>query len=266
VIVVNYGLCTTWQRSTRARRRLLSSSLRAADAVVCLGESQSQLTREQTGARAVTVPLGTDERFWAPRKGSTGEPRVLAVGKDLARDYRTFAEAVRGIDAPVDVVAHPRNLVGVRLRAHVRTYLDGRAELRELYAAAGCVVLAQQPDGYPYGSEGGGLTALLEAWATARPVVATDRSIIRDYVSEPTAVTVPPGDPAALRAAIERVLRDRELAARLGAAGREQVEREHTTRRFAERLAPLIRASARGDPGAARRDTSVSVSDTETSQ
>jgi glycosyltransferase involved in cell wall biosynthesis len=243
VVVVNYGLCTTWRRSTGARRRLLSASLRSAAAVVCLGESQSALTREQTGAHAVTVPLGTDEAFWSPREPPAGERGVLAVGKDLARDYGTLAEAVRGLGAPVDVVAHPRSLVGVRLPAGVRTHLDGRAELRDLYARAACVVIPQRAEGYPYGSEGGGLTALLEAWAMARPVVATDRSILRDYVSERTGLIVRSGDPAALRAAIERVLGDPELAARLGAAGREQVEREHTTRRFAERLAPILRAA-----------------------
>jgi glycosyltransferase involved in cell wall biosynthesis len=244
VVVVNYGLCTTFARSTGARRRLLTVSLRSAACVVCLGDSQTALTRKQTGARAVTVPLGTDERFWSPRDPLPGERGVLAVGKDLARDYGTFAEAVRGLDAPVDVVAHPRNLAGVRLPPGSRTHLDGRADLRELYARAACVVIAQRPDGYPYGSEGGGLTALLEAWASSRAVVATDRAIVRDYASDETAVVVPPSDPAALRTAIERVLGEPRLASRLGAAGREQVEREHTTRRFAERLAPLLQAAA----------------------
>jgi len=256
VVVVNYGLCTTWARSTRARRHVLSASLRSAQVVVCLGESQARLTREQTGAETAVVPLGIDERFWSPRASAGGEPTVLAVGKDLARDYATLAEALRTLRAPAEIVAHPRNLSGARLPAGVQTYQDGKAELRALYARAGCVVLPQQPDRYPYGSEGGGLTALLEAWAMARPVVATERAIVRDYVEDGrTALLVPPGDPAALRAAIEQVLGDRELGARLGAAGRAQVEREHTTRRFAARLAPLLRAAAE-DAHAGSRATS----------
>src|SRR5581483_1872528 len=157
-----------------------------------------------------TVHLGVDERFWSPRpRPEAAEPYVLAVGKDLARDYATLAD-----------------------------------ELRGLYAGAGCVVLAQRREDYPYGSESGGLTALLEAWACGRPVVATDRAIVRDYSTERTAVLVPAEDASALRAAIEAVLGDPGRAAALGVAARAQVEREHTTRRFAERLAPILRAAA----------------------
>src|SRR5436305_17523 len=98
-----------------------------------------------------------------------------------------------------------------------------RWSLRELSLpfelGAADVALPQRRDGYPYGSEGGGLTALLEAMAMGRPLVATGRAILRDYVADgDNALIVPPEDPAALRAAIERVLGDRALAERLGAA------------------------------------------------
>ena len=185
VVVVNYGLCLTYDRSTRARRRLLSAALRSARTVVCLGDSQSALTAEQTGAGTTTVPLGIDERFWAPREPPPDrEPYVLAVGKDLARDYATLAEALRGIDAPAEFAVYPRNLEGIDLPRNVRAQVVGPEELRDLYAGAACVVLPQRREGYPYGSEGGGLTALLEAWAMGKPVIATDRAIVRDYVTE----------------------------------------------------------------------------------
>ena len=61
VVVVNYGLCTIWERSSRARRELLSASLRSAAAVVCLGEWQRERLEEQTGGRATTALLGIDE-------------------------------------------------------------------------------------------------------------------------------------------------------------------------------------------------------------
>jgi hypothetical protein len=44
-----------------------------------------------------------------------------------------------------------------------------------------------------------------------------------------------------LREGIERVLADPALAGKLGAAGRARVEREHTTRGFAGKLAPVLR-------------------------
>jgi glycosyltransferase involved in cell wall biosynthesis len=187
--------------------------------------------------------LPVDELFYTPAEA--GDSRtVLTVGKDLARDYGAFLEAVGDLAAPVRLAVHPRNLVGLRLPANAEAGLLSSLELREAYAQAACVVLPQRRDGYRYGSEGGGLTALLEAMAMGRPIVASERAILRDYVDDGVeALIVPAEDPAALRTAIDRVLGDRDLAARLGAAARARVERDFGTRRFAANLAPVLRSA-----------------------
>jgi glycosyltransferase involved in cell wall biosynthesis len=244
VIVVNYGLNLVWRRATPRRRALLGRSLRAAARVVSLGSSQRAELADAAGIReerAETLLLPVDEGFFSPQADAEEDGTVLTVGKDLARDYATFLDAVRGIDAPVRLAVYPRNVAGLSMPAHAEVRRLSSLELRDAYACATCVVLPQRRDDYPYGSEGGGLTALLEAMAMGKPVVATERSILRDYVEDGVdALVVPPEDPAALRAAIERVLGDRELAARLGAAARARVERAHTTRGFAARLAPVL--------------------------
>jgi glycosyltransferase involved in cell wall biosynthesis len=77
-----------------------------------------------------------------------------------------------------------------------------------------------------------------------RPLVATDRPILHDYVADgETALLVPPEEPEALAEAIRRVLDDADLSGRLGEAGRARVEAELTTRHFAERIAPILRAA-----------------------
>lgn|GEM_PF-6129883 len=58
-----------------------------------------------------------------------------------------------------------------------------------------------------------------------------------------TALLVLPEEPEVLAEAIHRVLEDAELARRLGEAGRARVEAELTTRHFAERIAPILRAA-----------------------
>ena len=247
VVVVNYGLTTMFSRSSRPRRRLLAASAHAAAAHVALADWQADEFARQTGVprdRFVTIPLGIDERYFAPRVTETQAVHalVLSVGKDEARDYATLTRAVDGLDARVLLAAYPRNVAGVRLPANTTARVVGSPELRDLYARAACVVVPQRRPDYPYGSEGGGLTALLEAMAMAKPVVLTERPVICEYVRDgETALVVPPEDPAALRAAIERVLGDAELAASLGRAARAAVERDYTTRKFAERLAPVLR-------------------------
>jgi glycosyltransferase involved in cell wall biosynthesis len=186
------------------------------------------------------IPVGVDIDWFEPRSAGEGEPYVLTVGKDLARDLHTFAAAVAEVDARVEIVAHPRNLVGVAIpaNARVRSFIS-TAELRDLYAGAACVVVPQRADGYPYGSEGGGLTTICEAMAMAKPIVATERAILHDYLGADELVR--PEDPDALRAAIETVLAD---PGERGERARRRAEQRHSTRHFAEKLAPILRAAA----------------------
>lgn len=248
VVVINFGLNLIWRRASSARRAVLGRSLRSAARIICLGESQRiELTAEArlSPDRVVSMVIPIDDRFFTPSQDAVGDGRtVVTVGKDLARDYGTLLEAVRPLDARVQVVAHDRNLEGLQLPRNVeRPGLLSFVELRDLYARADCIVVPQHADDFPYGSEGGGLTAVLEGMAMAKPVVATDRAILRDYVDDGVeALVVPPDDPAAMRAAIERVLGDPELSRSLGAAGRARVERSNTSRAFGARLAALLRS------------------------
>jgi glycosyltransferase involved in cell wall biosynthesis len=74
------------------------------------------------------------------------------------------------------------------------------------------------------GDRDGMPTALTEALARGLPVVSTDVAGIGELVRNgDTGLLVPPEDPAALADAIELLRRDRELAGRLGQAGRELV-------------------------------------------
>jgi glycosyltransferase involved in cell wall biosynthesis len=246
VLTLNFSLCTRLDRSAAPVRAVIGASVRSAAGVVNFAMSQRQRLIDQTGiepARAHVVPYSIDERFWQPA-GPISDGYVLAIGRDLARDYATFAAALEGLPARAVVVSAKRNLEGIRLPPNVEARFDlPAAEVRSLYAGARCVVLPTRPETYRFGSEGSGMTSLLEAMAVGRPTVVTERSDLADYVVPgETALTVPPEDPAALRGAVERILGDDELAASLGREGRRLVEERHTTRRFAEHLAEIISA------------------------
>jgi glycosyltransferase involved in cell wall biosynthesis len=99
-------------------------------------------------------------------------------------------------------------------------HLGFRKDIDKLFAASRIVVL---PSYY-----GEGLPkVLVEAAACGRAVVTTDHPGCRDAI-EPghTGMLVPPGDAAALAAAIQQLLGDSKLRQSMGNAGRRLAERE----------------------------------------
>jgi glycosyltransferase involved in cell wall biosynthesis len=89
-------------------------------------------------------------------------------------------------------------------------------ELASLYARAAVVACPSHREGFG--------VACAEAMAHARAVVASDVGGLRDLVVDgETGLLVPPRDVDALRAALGRLLADRELRRRLGAAARERI-------------------------------------------
>jgi glycosyltransferase involved in cell wall biosynthesis len=81
---------------------------------------------------------------------------------------------------------------------------------------------------------------LFEYMAAGRPIVSSDlpsiREILRDNVN---ALLVAPGDPMALASAIDRLLRDPALAARLARTALDEVP-SYSWQRRAERLETLF--------------------------
>jgi glycosyltransferase involved in cell wall biosynthesis len=263
IVVFDFALATVLDRSGAIRRGLLSASIRSAEAIVSLSDDQRDrlLARVRMDSKRVYVcHLGIDHEFLRPAAPGAGDDGyVLAVGKDLARDYETLARAVDGLDARVVVVTEERNVHGISLPPNVEVSrgLDYR-ELRELYARARCVALPVRRSDFPFGTESSGLTALLEAMAMAKPVVLSDRRIFTEYVrADESALLVPPEDPTALRGALVRLLSDDVLAQRLGSTGRALVKERFTMDHFASGLSsvladlatrPVVRRSPRPTP------------------
>jgi glycosyltransferase involved in cell wall biosynthesis len=96
-------------------------------------------------------------------------------------------------------------------------FVDAR-RLAELYRECACFVLPSlRGEGLP--------NVLLEAMAHRRPVVATRVAGSQDLVEHETSgLLTPPGRADALRAALDRLAADPELAVRLATAGRAVAE------------------------------------------
>jgi glycosyltransferase involved in cell wall biosynthesis len=85
-------------------------------------------------------------------------------------------------------------------------------------------------------------TVFMEAMATGRPVVSCAISGVPELVRDgETGLIVPPDDPPALADALARLATETGLGARLGAAARALVERQHDQRSNARRVAAWLR-------------------------
>lgn len=98
--------------------------------------------------------------------------------------------------------------------------------------------------------------AFLDAMACALPCVGTRVGAVPEIIEEGrTGLIVPPADPAALAAALDRLLDRPEEARAMGARGRERVRERFTWARVGRRLADVL-AVAAGRELAGRRQAS----------
>jgi len=168
----------------------------------------------------VAAPAPSDADLAAARRrfGLGGRPLVLGIGRLAAQKaWPTLIDAARRIEGADVVVAGDGPLRGKLVAAaaggggRVR-FLGAVDDPAALLGLARCVVSTSTWEGLPL--------ALLEALALGRPVVATAVGGIADLVPPGAAVLVPAGDPAAVAAAVNRVLADPGLAERLAGAAR----------------------------------------------
>ncbi|MES9525531.1 glycosyltransferase [Streptomyces capoamus] len=116
------------------------------------------------------------------------------------------------------------------------------AEAHEAYRTAAVHVLPSVDE--PFGM------TLIEALAAGTPVVCTDTCGIADELSRRGAALVTDGSPAAMAAAVRRLLGDPELCARMARAGRRVVEDVYSIGAVVDRLEEIYRGGAADEPPA----------------
>ena len=225
------GLCDIERRAPRAMRWLVRSviarSLSRLDHVFFLGPADRARAIEIYGvapARSSILTFGVDTEFWRPVPVQGGdEDFVLAIGQDLNRDFDLLAHAP-GVNPTLIITRNPVRVPpgAVHIRISPGGYSAPHAatdnDLRRLYNTAAAVVVPLKDVYQPSGQ-----SVTLQAMSCGRPVILSKTrgiwaaDLLKDGVN---CILVPPGDAAALGAAIGRVRSDSMLARRLGEAAR----------------------------------------------
>jgi glycosyltransferase involved in cell wall biosynthesis len=184
--------------------------LRRARLVIAASSALADSARTLGATRVEVIPSGVELPRVVGEEASP--PEVLYAGRlSPEKGVEELVEATRGIKL---VVAGDGPL---RPRVPQARGFVPHDELQRLYARAAVVACPSRREGFG--------VACLEAMAHGRPVVATGVGGLRDLgVDGETGLVVPPRDPAALRAALERLLADPALRGRLGSAGRRRAQ------------------------------------------
>jgi glycosyltransferase involved in cell wall biosynthesis len=188
---------------------LVRRILGRARTVICCSERLATAMRGCGLTNVRAIPYGVH----VPADvGAEEEPAfVLYVGRlSPEKNIDVIAEATAGLPRIVAGDGPLRDLLPDTIG------FVGPEEVSELYRRAAVVVVASQAEGLP--------NVVLEAMAHAKTVVATPVGGIPTVIEDArTGLLVPPRDPVALRAAIERALADRDLRRKLGEAARKRV-------------------------------------------
>lgn len=255
-------------------RRMLEAKVRAAAFVVTVSGYNRELIAAECGddvrSRVHVVHCGVDAERFATRRTprDDGRFRVTCVASlEPVKGHRFLVEACRllrdrGVrfeceligDGPLrrDIEARVR-----RARLDRCIWIRGRLPRPDVIRAlrdTDAAVQASHPT--PAGKREGIPVALMEAMASEVPVVASAVSGIPELVENGrTGILVPPGDPAALADALERLAGDARLRRRLGRAARAKVRREFDLHRSARRILDLVAAAGgfRTDRGGSPR-------------
>jgi glycosyltransferase involved in cell wall biosynthesis len=231
---------------------------RALDRVLVLSESSRRIVVTRWGvdpAKVVVLGSRVDETFFAPRAGAATKERPLVVSAGaINRDYATLVEACRDLDVDVKIAAdtgwayseEQRQRVGAKRSTAALTHprLEMRSwgtyeALRDLYGDADVVVVPLYDTEYASGQ-----TVILEAMALGKPVVTSDIRGRSDFVVDGVnGLYVKPEDPAALRAAIERVLADPAAARAMGGRAARDVRARFTVDAYVDRILGACRAA-----------------------
>jgi len=202
------------------------------------GLETREAARSRLGLDPNRAVVGTIGRL-EPRKGH--EILLAAMQQVAARTNGTCPQVLLVGDGPLrDALERRTDELGL---GHVVRFTGNLSDVRPALAAMDLFVLPSHEEGMS--------NALLEAMAAGRPVIATAVGGTGEIITDQrTGVLVPAADATALAAAVQRLLRDRDVADDLGAAGREFVLRELSARARVAEVERLYesRLAERGRP------------------
>lgn len=246
-----------WSSRPVWMRRLIDALFRRADRVLVLGQIWADLVRTHVpdaASRIIVMPNAVSAPASRPRsRDAQHAPTILFLGRlTPAKGVATLIEALAGLPGSLHwkaVLAGDGDVGGTRalVQSHGisdRVRLPGWVDkpgTDELWRNADIFVLPSLIENMPL--------SIIEAFSYEVPVICTGVGAIPEMVTDAvTGLMVPVSDPAALRAAMMRLLSEPRLREELAARAYRQYLDRFEMSGYAGRLVSLWRdvASTRG--------------------
>lgn len=215
------------------------------DRILVYSTTEERLATDELGVPASAVErifYQADERFFRPGETEPERDLLCAAGQ-LLRDYDCLIEAVRDLPVRVEIAAgspwiDKRLEPDRELPPNVTWGKKSRFDLRALYWRSALAIVPIKQNHYQTG-----IATILEMMAMGKCVIATKTHGQTDTIVDgETGIYVPPGDPRALREAIERMLARPDDATRIGRAARRFMEEQAGLDVFTKKLIAAIEA------------------------
>jgi len=166
--------------------------------------------RAELGIRRDQRVIGTVGNLFAVK----GQTYLLKACKALVGEFPTFVLLIAGEGDQLDLLRKEASDLGIAGNVQ---FLGFRDDVPSLLQAMDVFVLPSLSEGLPL--------SILEALALKKPVVATNVGGVPEIMEDGvTGYLVPPRNPEALTDRILLLLREPEVAVRIGQAGRARVE------------------------------------------
>lgn len=212
-----------------------------ADIFTTYSQVETDFFENQMGIKKGKInylPLGTDWEYFS--KSSTTKKNIIsAVGVDSGRDYSTFFKSVENLQYPIEIACHPSNIRGLKIPNNVKVHLNAPIEkVRDIFQRS---LISVIPCYERFRSAG--QMVLLESSSSAVPIIASKiRGITQAFKMEDNKhlIFVKPQDPKDLEDKIIYLLKNPQVAHKLGKNASIFVKKNYTTKHLARNLAKHI--------------------------